>query len=195
MLNPGQAHWQAAKLVLRYLKPTKDVPLTLGGDLMLCAYSDTDFAGDWDDRKSTGVYVFLIGTGTVSWSAKKQKVTALSTLEAEYMAMSQAAREATWMLRMLKELGTNVQFVKIFADNQGAIALTKNPVFHNRSKHIDVQYHYIREKVADGELQIEFIPTADMVADALTKALPPAPHSAHCAKVGLAIYGNERGGV
>jgi hypothetical protein len=88
-----------------------------------------------------------------------------------------------------------VQFVKIFADNQGAIALTKNPVFHNHSKHIDVQYHYICKKVADGELQIKFIPTADMVADALTKALPPALHSMHCAKVGLAIYGNERGGV
>jgi hypothetical protein len=126
MANPGRAHWQAAKRVLCYLKGTRDVPLVLGGDLTLRAYSDADFAGDGDNRKSTGAYIFTIGIGAVTWSAKKQRVVALSTLEAEYMAMSQAAREATWVHRALKELGANIEFVTIYADNTGAIALTKS---------------------------------------------------------------------
>ena len=137
----------------------------------------------------------MIGIGAVSWSAKKQRVTALSTLEAEYMVMSEAAREAMWMIKLLRELGANVKFIKMFADNQGAIALTKNPVFHNRSKHIDVQYHFMREKVADGMLQIKFIPSGDMIVDALTKGLPPVEHGGHCEGLGLMLYRNKRGGV
>ena len=195
MANPGRAHWQATKRVLCYLKGTRHIPLVLGGDLTLCVYSDADFAGNRDDRKSSGAYVFAIGIGAVTWSAKKQRVVALSTLEAEYIAMSEAAREATWVLRVLNELGANIRFIIIFADSQGAIALTKNPVFHNRSKHIEIQYHYTREKVANGEIQIAYISTKKMVADALTKPLVPAAHNAHCVEMGLGVSGNERGGV
>ena len=111
------------------------------------------------------------------------------------MVMSEAVREAMWMIKLLRELGANVKFIKMFADNQGAIALTKNPVFHNHSKHIDVQYHFMREKGADGMLQIEFILSGDMIADALTKGLPPAEHGGHCEGLGLVLYCNERGGV
>ena len=133
----------------------------------------------------------MIGIGAVSWSAKKQRVMALSTLEAEYMAMFEAVREAIWMIKLLRELGVNVKFIKMFADNQGAIALTKNPVFHNRSKHIDVQYHFMCKKVADRMLQIEFILSGDMIADALTKGLSPTEHGRHCEGLGLILYRNE----
>jgi hypothetical protein len=194
MANLGRAHWQAAKRVLCYLKGTRDAPLVLGGNLTLHTYSNVDFVGDRDDRKSMGAYIFAIGIGAVTWSAKKQRVVALSTLEAKYMAMSQAACEATWVHRVLKELGANIEFVTIYADSTGAIALTKNPAFHNRSKHIDVQYHYTREKVANGEIQITYIPMGEMVADALTKPLEPAPHKVHCKKMGLRVDGNEQGG-
>jgi hypothetical protein len=187
MSNPGMRHWEAAKRVLRYLKGTKEVPLVLGGKPILQGYSDADFAGDRDDRKSTGAYVFTIGIGAVSWKAKKQVVTALSTLEAEYMAMTQAAKEAIWIRRLIRELGSTLDAVTLFGDNQGAISLARNTVFHYRTKHIDVQYHFIRERVADGTIDLQYLATDQMVADILTKASPPVTHLKHCHSFGLFI--------
>jgi hypothetical protein len=195
MANPGRAHWEAAKRVLRYLKGTSDRALGLGGDLILRAYTDADYAGDQDDRKSTGAYVFTIGDGAVSWASKKQPVVALSTLEAEYMAMTQAAKEAIWIRSLLRELGCNLDDVLIHGDNQGAIALSRSSVFHNRSKHIDIQYHFIRSMLSDGIISIDYLPTISMLADILTKSLAPARHEELARALGIVSPARERGGV
>lgn len=195
MANPGRAHWEAAKRVLRYLKGTSDHALALGGELVLRAYTDADYAGDRDDRKSTGAYVFTIGSGAVSWSSKKQSVVALSTLEAEYMAMTQAAKEAIWMQSLLRELGAQLDNVLIYGDNQGAIALSRPSVLHNRSKNIDIQYHFIRSALAEGTISIDYLPTAVMLADILTKSLAPARHSDLTRALGIVSPARERGGV
>lgn len=157
----------------------------MGGSRELRAYADADWGGDRDDRKSTGAYVFTIGIGAVLWASKKQTVVALSTTEAEYMALTQAAKSAMWLKRLLNQLGAGLETIKIFGDNQGSHALSRTTAFHARSKHIDIQYHFVREKVLLKEIEIEYIPTADMVADALTKTLPRVPFVNLCSGMGI----------
>ena len=108
----------------------------------------------------------------MSWTSKRQPVVALSTSEAEYIALSSATQEAVWLRRLLSELGAPVSSVTMMEDNQGAIALAKNPIAHARTKHIDIRYHYIREAVQDGLVELQYCPTKEMVADLLTKPLP-----------------------
>jgi hypothetical protein len=149
--NPGRVHWDAAKRVLRYLKGTKGWRLTLGGKSPpeVSAYTDADWGSHSDDRRSIGAYVVMIGDGTVSWKSKKQSCVALSSTEAEYMALCQASKESVWMTDFLRCLGISLVPMVVNADNQGSIALAKNPVFHDRSKHIDIQYHYTRDLVKE----------------------------------------------
>ena len=135
------------------------------------AYSDADFAAS-EGRKSTMAYVFILGNGAVSWMSKKERTVAVSTTEAEYMALLEAVKESIWIQRFLKELGRNVDDGDvIMEDNQGTIALSQNPEYHARTKHIDVQYHFVRECIEMGQIQLRYCPTEDMVADALTKPL------------------------
>jgi hypothetical protein len=145
--NPGRVHLDAALRVLRYLNGTKHRSLHLGGGIPdVAGFSDSDWGGDHDDRKSTGAYVFRLGLGSVSWKSKKQTSVALSTVESEYMAMCQAAKEAVWLNGLLEDLGVELRTpLIIYGDNQGALALAQNPDFHPRSKHIDIQYHFTRE--------------------------------------------------
>ena len=114
----------------------------------------------------------MLAGGAVSWLSKKQPVVALSTSEAEYVALCLAAQEAIWLRRMLTELGTSPECVILMEDNQVAIALAKNPVAHARTKHIDIRYHYIREAIQSGEIDVKYCPTREMNADLLTKPLP-----------------------
>ena len=115
-----------------------------------------------------------MGNGAVSWRSKKQTCVALSTAEAEYIALASAAQEALWMRRLSTELsgGLPVGATTIFEDNLSAIGMTKNPQFHGRSKHISIKYHFIREQVTKGTIKVEYCPTTEMVADMFTKALP-----------------------
>eukprot|EP00253_Pinus_taeda_P031184 PITA_31184 len=132
MERPKEAHWQAAKQILRYVK-------------------DSDWAGSVDDQKSTSGYVFHMGSRAISWASKKQFIVALSTAEAEYVAATAAACQAVWMRRMLRSLGREqAKATVIFCDNSSAIALSKNSVFHKRTKHIDTRFHYIIELVNNG---------------------------------------------
>ena len=189
--NPSQTHLQAAKRILRYLKGTTNYTLCLGMNRnhnqdqaqarepagpYLYGYSDADWGGDISTRKSTSGYVFFISGSIVSWASKKQSTVALSSKEAEYMALTQATKEAIWFRRLLQELGFQSQKsaapTLIYEDNQSCIALAKNPVHHARTKHIDIQHHFIREKVESCEIRLEYVPTEEMVADALAKALP-----------------------
>ena len=172
--NPTEAHLTAVKRILRYLKGTINLALKYKEDETnsLIGYSDADWAGDLDDRYSTTGNLFLLAGGAVSWVSKKQHVVALSTTEAEYIALSLAAQEATWLRRMLTEFGASPGCVILMEDNQGAIALAKNPIAHTRTKHIDIRYHYIREAIQDGTIDVQYCPTDDMNADLLTKPLP-----------------------
>jgi hypothetical protein len=174
--NPGKPHFEAVKRVLRYLKGTAQLGLTFGGSgsgVDLIGWTDSDWAQDPDSRRSVGGFVFDVAGGSVSWSSKKQPTVALSTVEAEYMAASNATKEAIWLRTLLDDLGfTQVQATTIHADNQGCIALSRNPVSHSRAKHIDIRHHFIRERVANKEIDLQFCSTKDMLADIFTKALP-----------------------
>ena len=174
MERPKEAHWQAAKRILRYVKGTKmfGILYNVSEHSDLVGYTDSDWAGSVDDRKSTSGYVFHMGSGAISWASKKQSIVALSTAEAEYVAATAAACQAVWMRRMLRSLGQEqAKATVIFCDNSSAIALSKNSVFHKRTKHIDTRFHYIRELVNNGEIVLEHCRTQEQVADILTKPL------------------------
>ena len=176
--NPGHAHWEAAKRILHYLKGTRGWKLTLGGkSAHIAGYTDTDWGSNCNDCQSIGAYIVKIGDGAVSWKSKKQTCVALSSMEAEYMALCQVAKESVWMVDFLNDLSVSVQdSMVVNADNQGSIALTKNPVFHDQSKHIDIQYHFTHDLVKNRTISLNYISTKEMSADLLTKALPRAQH-------------------
>ena len=179
--NPGPDHQRALERVLRYLRATADHQLVLGRSASssptLLGYADADWASDINDRKSTSGYVFTLGGGAVSWNSKKQTTVALSSTEAEYIAGAHAAKEAVWLRQLLTELGQGTSSPTILhIDNQSAIAIARNPEFHECTKHIDVRYHFLRQVVDDGALELVYTPTQDQVADVLTKGLPPASH-------------------
>jgi len=153
--------------------------------LALKMFVDADW-GTSENRRSIGGYIAIFAGGAISWSCKKQGSVALSSTEAEYMALIQALKESIWLQRLLKELGRQAENAKtIYKDNQGAIALANNPEYHARTKHIDIQYHFVRECVENGDIELEYCPMADMVADALTKALPKDRHWMLLGRMGM----------
>ena len=175
MENPNQEHYNGVKRVLRYVKGTEDYQLLYKkGELKeeLIGYNDNDFAGDCNYRKSTSRHIFSFSGMAVIWSSQKQSVVALSSCEAEYIAATTATCQAVWMNRLIGELMNNEEIkVKLMVDNQSEIMLSKNPVHHNRTKHIDIPYHFIRECVEDKKIEIVFIRTEDQLVDIFTKAL------------------------
>ncbi|KAL0679065.1 hypothetical protein Bca4012_007046 [Brassica carinata] len=174
MSKPTQLHVQAAKRVLRYLRGTVDFGIWYkrGGSGEIQVYTDSDFAGDVESRKSTSGYVFLMDDAAVAWLSKKQPIVTLSTTEAEYVAASICACQAVWFKRVLEELGHRVrEGTIIWCDNTSTIKLSKNPVFHGRCKHIGVRFHFLRELVNNGEICLEHCSSQEQVADILTKPL------------------------
>jgi hypothetical protein len=176
--SSGPEHLAAAKRVLRYLQGTKTLGVRFSGGLTdinktLTGYSDSDWGGDPDTRRSTTAYLFQFGGGPISWSSRLQPTVALSSAEAEYMAVCAATQESTYLRQLLEELGyPQVSATKIFEDNQGCIALARNPVLHKRTKHIEIRYHFIRERIESKQVQLEYVPTQRQLADIMTKALP-----------------------
>jgi hypothetical protein len=139
---------------------------------MLLGYSDSDYAGDVEDRRSTSGAVYFLGRSLVTWSSQKQKIVALSSCEAEYVAAAAAACQGIWLSRLIADmLGTKEATVKLLMDNMSAIALSRNPVHHERSKHIDTKFHFLRECIEDGKVEVDHIGTADQLADIFTKSL------------------------
>jgi hypothetical protein len=174
MVELRRVHWVAAKHVLGYLCGTVDYGLDYhrGDGVRLVGYTDSDWAGCVSDKKSTSGCCFGLGSAVVSWFSQKQKSVALSSAEAGYMAASQASCEALWLRKMLIGLfGVQLRPTVIFCDNQSCIKLSKNPVFHNRSKHIEIRYHFIRDYVQRGAVELQYISTEEQVTDILTKAL------------------------
>ncbi|KAL0463092.1 UNVERIFIED_CONTAM: Retrovirus-related Pol polyprotein from transposon TNT 1-94 [Sesamum latifolium] len=171
----GEAHWSAVKSILKYLKRTKDMFLIYGGgELILEGYSDANFQSDDDDAKSQSGFVFMLNGGVVAWKSSKQDTTADSTTEAEYIAASEAAKEAVWMKNYIQELGvvpSIAEPVVIFCDNNGAIAQAKESRSHHRSKHILRRYHLLREMVSRGDCRMDRVSSAENTADPLTKPM------------------------
>lgn len=170
--SPKQQHVNAAKRILRYLIDTKDLCIVYSESSSLVGYSDSDFASDIDTRRSTTGYIFLLNGGPITWSSQKQKTIALSTTEAEFVAASESAKEIIWLRQLLSDLGEIYDCVTLHVDNQSAIKLINNPIYHKRTKHIDVKYNFIREKVEAGLIKIKYISSSNQLADILTKSLP-----------------------
>ncbi|GAB9477113.1 hypothetical protein Gpo141_00014172 [Globisporangium polare] len=168
-------HWAAARRILKFLATTQDLALVYDGQQRsgLVGYADASWASDEDTRRSTTGYVFTYNGTAVSWRSQRQPTVAGSSTEAEYMALYAATQELVWLRRLLKDLkALRTGPTTVFQDNQGAIAMAKNPVFNSRTKHIDTKYHFSRERIESNELQVIYKPTGEMVADALTKAVP-----------------------
>ncbi|KAG6416730.1 hypothetical protein SASPL_124166 [Salvia splendens] len=172
--KPTVLNLHKAGYIVRYKARTIDYGLLYSAtnDYRLVGYSNSDWAGDTDDRKSTSGYVFYMRDTAFTWMSKKQPIVTLSTCEAEYVAATFSVCHAIWLRSLLSELGwPQKEPTIICVDNKFAIALSKNPVFHNQSKHIDTRYHYIRECVANQEIQVKYVKSQDQVADIFTKPL------------------------
>jgi len=191
--NPGPAHWQALKRVIVYLGATKTLWLTFGGrsKTLVQGFCDADWAGQ-KHRHSISGYSYHFGHGAVSWSSKKQLIIALSSTEAEYIAQTHAAKEGIWLRAFVEEIrGPSNRPMTINCDNQGAIALAKDNKFHSRTKHIDLRYHFIREAVDDGKINVNYIPTEENISDILTKALPKPKFQMFVEKLGMRAVGKK----
>ncbi|XP_058111131.1 uncharacterized protein LOC131254143 [Magnolia sinica] len=188
MHSPRAAHFDAAYHVLRYLKgsPGKGLLYSRHGHLSIFAFSDADWAGAKDDRKSTTGYCSFVGSNLVTWKSKKQPVVARSSAEAEYRAMAHTTYELLWLKKFLTELGFSPSSpMPMMCDNQAAIHISTNPVFHERTKHIEVDCHFIREKIKSHEIITPHVRTGDQLADIFTKPLSRDQHDAIIVKLGL----------
>jgi hypothetical protein len=168
-----KAHWISAKRVLRYLSGTPNYGILFSPDetSKIIAYSDADFAGDSETRKSTSGYCIFYG-GLVSWKSQRQTLVTLSTMESEYVALTSTAQEILWLKKLLVNLFPNQKFeCEVKEDNKATLALLKDPVFHQRSKHIDIKFQFIKEAIRRKEIYATYCPTSEMVADAFTKPL------------------------
>ncbi|CAA7034345.1 unnamed protein product [Microthlaspi erraticum] len=174
---PTDLHHQAAKQVLRYLAgtPTHGIYFSSSNSLTLHAYSDAYWVGDTLDYASTNAYIFYLGNHPISWTAKKLKGVARSSMEAEYRAVANTVADIQWICNILTELGVLLPSTPIvFCDNVGVIFLCENPVFHSRMKHIALDYHFVHGYIQDGALRVAHVNTTDQLDDALTKPLPRA---------------------
>lgn len=176
--DPHVQHLVAAKNILQYLAGTINYKLSFkAGPEGVLEYADADWGSRTTDRKSYTGYIFFINGCAISWESKKQRTVALSSTEAEYMAMSNAAREAIFLRRLLSEIEYgNGDPILLHVDNQGAYKLAQNPVFHNRTKHIDIKFHHVRDVVKNKEVELKYCPTNNMIADILTKNLCKFKH-------------------
>jgi hypothetical protein len=185
--KPTSQYMLAAKCVLRYLKGTLRLSIQYGHPATPpIGFSDADWAGDIDTRRSTTGYVIMPNNGAVAWRSQRQPTVALSTMEAKYMALTEATKELLWMWRFLVELGYgNDNPTDLFMDNQSALALSKNPVSHARAKHIDARHHFVRDAIQDNVVWVQHMPREDMTADSLTKALGREKHWKCTTRMGM----------
>ncbi|GAU30708.1 hypothetical protein TSUD_39320 [Trifolium subterraneum] len=182
MSHPLDSHWKAVKRILRYLKGTINhglliQPSTTGPPFSLRAYSDADWATDQDDRRSTSGSCIYFGPNLVSWSSKKQQLVARSSTEAEYRSMANTTAELLWIQSLLQELQVPFHAPTLLCDNISAVSLAHNPILHSRTKHIELDIHFVREKVLSKQLNVRHVSAADQLADPLTKPLSPSNYS------------------
>ncbi|KAK6124927.1 hypothetical protein DH2020_041338 [Rehmannia glutinosa] len=169
--SPTSNHWVACKRVLRYLKGSSSTGLIFGASptLHLTAFSNADWGSNLDDRKSTSGHCVFLGHNLIAWSSKKQSVVGRSSTEAEYRALASVTTEVVWIKSLFVELGFTLKSpTVIWCDNESAISLASNPVFHAKTKHIEIDVHYIRDKVCQQEVDVRYVPSKDQVADTFT---------------------------
>jgi hypothetical protein len=172
--NPGKEHWSAVKRIYRYLHSTLTLGICFDGKapLQLEGYADADWAGQ-EERRSTTGYLFTFGGGLIAWRSQRQQTVALSTMEAEYMSLAAATQQAVFLRALLGEFGIlrELEPTRIHEDNQACIKFGSDPVGHSRAKHIDIKYHFVREKIISNEIRLDYCHTNEMIADALTKPI------------------------
>ena len=190
--NPGQQHWTRVKRILRYLQGTKErklvyeLSLSSTPSFQPIGYSDSDWAGCPDSRRSTTGFIFTLAGAPITWSSKQQKTVALSSTEAEYMSAADSVKDAKWVRQLLQDLGYECHTpLPIMVDNQGAIHLSKNPGHHHRTKHIDIKYHFIRQEVENGAIELKYLPTQEQPADMMTKTLVGPKLESCCHRLNL----------
>jgi hypothetical protein len=191
MQEPRELHWRFLKRLLRYVKTTSEYSLVYSRstptETKIIGYTDSDYAGSVEDRKSTSGYAFKYGNCLISWNSSKQKTVSLSSTEAEYIGLTTAVKEIIWLRQLLCELKRDKNQLQIFCDNKSTICLSKNPEFHARTKHIDIRYHFIRNAIQDHAISIDHVSTEDMPADIFTKALPKVKHNKCIELLGIQI--------
>ena len=178
---PTDSHWGAVKHILRYLRGTTTYGLhiTRSSSFALHGFTNADWAGSTDDRKSTGSYLIFFGQTPISWKSSKQRIVARSSTEAEYKALADGTAEVIWLQYLLRDLQIlSTSAPTLWCDNLDTTYLFANHIFHARTKHVEVDYHFVRDRVANKEIQIRFIPSHDQLADVFTKPLPTAPFTA-----------------
>ncbi|GJT96479.1 hypothetical protein Tco_1091997 [Tanacetum coccineum] len=182
--RPTQKHLKEVKRIFKYLKGTINMGLWYPKDsgFELTAFSDADHAGCLDTRKSTSGGIQFLGDKLVSWMSKKQNCTAMSSAEAEYVALSASCAQVMWMRTQLQDYGFNYNKIPLYCDSQSAIAISCNPVQHSRTKHIHTRYHFIKEQVENGIIELYFVRTEYQLADMFTKALPEDRFLISCQK-------------
>ncbi|CAN6676712.1 unnamed protein product [Malus baccata var. baccata] len=187
MHHPMDSHVVAVKRILRYLSGTLHYGLQFQpGKLQLQAYSDADWAGDPNDRRSTSGHIVYLGSSPISWASKKQHTVSRSSTEAEYRALAIAAAELAWVRQVLCDLCVPLFTAPVlYCDNISAIALSSNPVFHSRVKHIEIDYHFVRERVIRGDLHVLHVSSKEQFADILTKGLSAPLFQHHCSNLML----------
>jgi hypothetical protein len=186
MSNPGKEHWRAVQWIFSFLRGTTDHCLQFGRTTKgLIGYVDSDYARDLDRRRSLTGYVFTIGSCAVSWKAILQSVVALSTTVAECMAIAEACEELIWLKKLYVELCGVDSCINLFSDSQSAIYLTKDQMFHARTKHIEIKYHYVRDEIEKGKLKVCKISTHNNPTDMLTKSVPVAKFELCSGLVGI----------
>lgn len=185
----SKEHWIAAKRILRYIKGTLEYGIVFrktGAELQ--GFVDAEWGSCIDDRRSYTGYVFMFAGAAISWESRKQRTVALSSMQAEYMTLTEGAKEAIHLRRFLREIGVNIKNpTPIWNDNQGAQKLAQNAAFHNRTKHISIRHHFVREVLKKGIIEIGYIPTGEMMADILTKGLGGPKHLEHVKRMGLSV--------
>ncbi|GKB34087.1 ribonuclease H-like domain-containing protein, partial [Tanacetum coccineum] len=188
MHAPLSSHLEAAFRVLRYLKnsPGSGIQINKVGNLKLRAYADSDWARCPATRKSVSGYCVFLGSSLITWKSKKQSTLSRSSAEAEYRSMASATCEVIWLSNLLGDMGVkNLLPVVLYCDNSSALQIAANPVFHEKSKHFEIDVHLVREKVASGVIVTEKIHTSQQIADVLTKALGSKQHDELCTKIGI----------
>lgn len=188
--NLGLEHWICVKRVFGYLKGTPHRGIrycyTPGQPLELEVYTNSDYVGNVDSQKSVSGYVVSIAGGPICWMSKKQPTVALSSTEAEYRVLTSAAKEIIWCKLLFSEMGISLPTcIVIKTDNQGSMALAQNPVFHARTKHVEVEYDFIRDLIKSGKISLEYVATQDNPVDILTRALGRELHEKHVRRLGL----------
>jgi hypothetical protein len=192
--NPSDEHLNRAMYILRYLVGTRDYALVFDGnsDAGLSAYCDSSYGDDHTEldrmRRSTQGYFFSLANAAIKWHSKTQTLVATSSTMAEYMALSDCARDCAWFKILFNELGKPIDHVPLYGDSRGAIFNSQNPVTQKGIKHIEIRYHYIREQIELGTIKLYYVPTKDNVADMFTKNLGPIDFLRHRSELGLEFY-------